>query len=244
MRAVLFDLDGTLLDVDTDRFMERYFAALKRVRVPGFDGDIFAAVVEGTRVMMRPHEGVTNEDAFWGRFSEVTGGPKADFEPHFARFYEDVFPTLREGAGPCPQRPRGRSRRRWTWAWASPSQRIRCSPGWRSTIGSPGRAFPTSRPGCTSRPTRRRRRASRSPATSRRPPRPSERVPRNASWSVTTPRWTCRRRRPGMRTFYVGPDRHAAADERGTLGDLAEMLGERCERGPVPLRARACTTWA
>jgi FMN phosphatase YigB (HAD superfamily) len=28
----------------------------------------------------------------------------------------------------------------------------------------------------------------------------------------------------GMRTFYVGPDRHAQADDRGSLADLVQMI--------------------
>ena len=102
MRAVLFDLDGTLLDIDTGAFMARYFEAVGRVTVPGWRGDVLQALLAATRDMTLEHAGRTNEVVFWERFAELTRMDRASWEPVFASFYDDVFPTLRCGAGPAP----------------------------------------------------------------------------------------------------------------------------------------------
>ena len=223
MRAILFDLDGTLLDLDTGRFMQRYFAALRQVRVPGFNGDIFSAVVEGTHVMTRPHAGVTNEDAFWGGFGEVTGGRKEEFEPYFARFYVEVFPTLRGGAGPSPHArevvqtaldlglgvaiatnplfPRMAIDHRISWAGLSDLvPRLHVTSYENSTACKPLGGYFTE-------------------TASALGARPEECLMVGDDAELDLPAAMT-----GMRTFYVGPDPDAAADGRGTLGDLVCML--------------------
>ena len=102
MRAVLFDLDGTLLDVDTGAFMRRYFEALRSFPVTGWDGDLLEAITTATESMMGQHPGVTNADVFWADFSQITGHGREEWEPVFDVFYRDWFPGLRESAGPAP----------------------------------------------------------------------------------------------------------------------------------------------
>ena len=102
MKAILFDLDGTLLDLDTGDFMQRYFRALRQIETPGWEGDLLDAVAIGTEEMMGRHPGRTNEDVFWERFVEITGRPQHEWLPIFATFYQGAFTSLRQGAGPSP----------------------------------------------------------------------------------------------------------------------------------------------
>jgi len=101
IRAVLFDLDGTLLDIDLDGFLREYFSALGPVlaeltgsTVPA---DAISAVIESTNAMCMPHPGKTNRDVFHGRFLDLTGTDLDD--PVIAsavnRFYAETFPSLR-----------------------------------------------------------------------------------------------------------------------------------------------------
>jgi FMN phosphatase YigB (HAD superfamily) len=104
VKAVLFDLDGTLLDIDIDAFLGQYFTALGPVVVEVIGGDPqsgIRAIMAATREMIASHPGRTNEEVFAEAFSAVTGvelGPES--WARFDRFYEDVFPTLRGTIGP------------------------------------------------------------------------------------------------------------------------------------------------
>lgn len=105
--GVLFDLDGTLLDIDIDGFLGDYFGALGPIvsDVLGDGGEPAAAlraVIESTSAMVAPHPGRTNREVFNERFAELTE-VNLDLEAYalpFERFYAEVFPTLRKSIGP------------------------------------------------------------------------------------------------------------------------------------------------
>jgi HAD superfamily hydrolase (TIGR01509 family) len=102
MQAVLFDLDGTLLDVSMDAFLNRYFSALRVTVAPRYPGiDLVEAVLDATRTMQRPHAG-TNREAFYRRFQARTGIDLTEDWRVFEDFYRDIFPRLGEGYGPNP----------------------------------------------------------------------------------------------------------------------------------------------
>jgi HAD superfamily hydrolase (TIGR01549 family) len=101
LSGVLFDLDGTLLDIDLNSFFREYFAALGPVVAEALGGTGHAqrgldAVLEGTRAMSLPHAGSTNQEAFNARFNELTGAnlDLDEYAQAFERFYADVFPSL------------------------------------------------------------------------------------------------------------------------------------------------------
>jgi len=107
VRAVLFDLDGTLLDLDLDAFLVRYFAALERAAAPlaertGASGSFMAAMGEATRAMMKRHPGRTNQSVFYDELLRRTGIDLAEHWPLFEAFYADVFPRLADTAAPAP----------------------------------------------------------------------------------------------------------------------------------------------
>lgn len=108
LKAVLFDLDGTLLDIDLDMFIREYFAALGPVVAEVLGSataeEGLAAVVAGTQAMSIPHPGITNREAFNAQFHAMTGADLdlEEFALPFERFYREVFPGLRRDFGPVP----------------------------------------------------------------------------------------------------------------------------------------------
>ena len=101
MRAILFDLDGTLLDIDLGVFLRRYFESLGSVVQRHFpDGDVMRAILDSTGAMQRPHPGRTNREVFYADFQERTGVDLDASWDVFETFYRDRFPSLGEGYGP------------------------------------------------------------------------------------------------------------------------------------------------
>lgn len=104
--AILFDLDGTLLDIDMDRFLAGYFAAMEgQAREQGLEGaeKLVAAVWKATEVMVRdvdPRR--TNrevfEEAFFARFPQ----PPQVMRPFFERFYATAYRELGRYCRPFP----------------------------------------------------------------------------------------------------------------------------------------------
>lgn len=105
LSGVLFDLDGTLLDIDLDSFFREYFSALGPVLAEAIGGDVrggLDAVLEGTQAMSLPHPKSTNREVFNVRFHELTGSDLDldEYARPLERFYRDVFPSLRGSMGP------------------------------------------------------------------------------------------------------------------------------------------------
>jgi len=106
VRAILFDLDGTLLDLDLGAFLGRYFVALELASAPlssdrGGRGEFMQALHRAVGMMMEPHPGRTNRDVFFEDLLRRTGVDLNEHWPVYERFYRDVFPTLSDSAGPA-----------------------------------------------------------------------------------------------------------------------------------------------
>jgi len=104
VQGVLFDLDGTLLDIDLGDFLSRYFDALGPVisEITGLDAATsLDAVMRATEQSCLPHPGRTNEAVWAEHFAELTNRAlgAADWL-RIARFYEDDFPALQASALP------------------------------------------------------------------------------------------------------------------------------------------------
>jgi len=105
VRAILFDLDGTLLDLDLGAFLKRYFAALDAASAQLAErcapGVFMPALHAAVGAMMEPHPGRTNRDVFYDDLLARTGVDLNEHWSVFELFYRDVFPTLGDTAGPA-----------------------------------------------------------------------------------------------------------------------------------------------
>ena len=101
IKAVLFDLDGTLLPMDNDEFTKSYFKLLAAKLGPlGYDAqELVSAIWDGTAAMVRNDGSCTNEQAFWGRFSAVMGERALRDKPVFEDFYRNEFNNARAFCG-------------------------------------------------------------------------------------------------------------------------------------------------
>ncbi|MBR2727546.1 MAG: HAD family hydrolase [Solobacterium sp.] len=105
MKAVLFDLDGTLLPMDNDVFTRVYFKHLARSAYAwGFtDSEAFIrAIWHGVAAMVGNDGSRTNMDAFCASFEKDTGCSIPDVLEHFSYFYEHEFHQAKEATSPAP----------------------------------------------------------------------------------------------------------------------------------------------
>ena len=93
IKAVLFDLDGTLLPMDQDAFVHGYFKYLVKKMAPyGYDPDgLVKAIWKGTGAMVKNDGSRKNEAVFWDAFAEVFGEQVREHEPVFYDFYAHDF---------------------------------------------------------------------------------------------------------------------------------------------------------
>ena len=107
LRAVFFDLDGTLLPMDENQFTEIYFGLLyKYVKDLGYQKDELISVIwEGTKAMYKNDGSMTNCDAFWKFFEEHYGKERLTDKEIFDRFYVTDF---EKSKGVCDDNPLAR----------------------------------------------------------------------------------------------------------------------------------------
>lgn len=105
IKAIFFDLDGTLLPMNMDVFIKSYFGRLARYLVPhGFEPDALVdAIWRGTAAMVKNDGSITNEERFWRTFAGIFGEEARAKEPVFERFYHDEFPKVKESCGFDPE---------------------------------------------------------------------------------------------------------------------------------------------
>lgn len=98
LRAILFDLDDTLLSNDMDTFLPHYLKLISAYARDTYDpAQLVQDLLAATQVMMDDSDPtVSNEDAFWDRFSQLTGFDRAEMIPFFTRFYLTRFDDLQK----------------------------------------------------------------------------------------------------------------------------------------------------
>ena len=104
VKAVLFDLDGTLLPMDQDAFMKYYFGGLvKRLAPFGYESKpLIDAVWAGSVAMVKNNGDRTNEAVFWDKFAELLGDEIRAYEAELADFYKNEFSAARAACGENP----------------------------------------------------------------------------------------------------------------------------------------------
>src|SRR5690606_7203935 len=96
--------DGTLLDIDMDRFMGPYVDALS-ASVPRWlePGRFTGALMEATAAMVRSSDRTrTNETVCGEAFETRTGVDRRELAEPLERFYREAFPRLSSLSRPVP----------------------------------------------------------------------------------------------------------------------------------------------
>lgn len=108
MNTVLFDLDGTLLPMDLDDFMQAYFGAIgKKGAENGYDPkELVAGVWAGTKAMMKNNGTETNETRFWNTFAQVMGEHVLSDRDMFDSFYDNEFCRIGDAVTADPRTDR------------------------------------------------------------------------------------------------------------------------------------------
>lgn len=103
--TILFDLDGTLLPMDQDRFTEAYFKMLTKKLLPhGYEPKkLIDSIWVGTAAMVRNTGQQTNEEAFWKKFTELNGEQVLADKPLFEEFYQKDFQQVKDFCGCNPK---------------------------------------------------------------------------------------------------------------------------------------------
>ena len=105
MKAVLFDMDGTLLPMDQDQFVNGYFQFLCRKMQPyGYEPKtLIKHVWGGTAAMVKNDGSRTNEEAFWAYFTGIYGEGAREHIPVFESFYANEFEQAQQFCGYTPK---------------------------------------------------------------------------------------------------------------------------------------------
>jgi FMN phosphatase YigB (HAD superfamily) len=104
IRAVLLDLDDTLLRNDMAGFLPTYLQSLGRAMADLVDpGRLSAEVMAGTRDMLvnlDPRR--TLQEVFAARFYPAMGWDEAEVRPRLDDYYQRIFPELQQQTAPIP----------------------------------------------------------------------------------------------------------------------------------------------
>lgn len=103
-KAIFFDLDGTLLPMELEDFLDTYFEVLAKCAVRhGYDPAAFSRAVGTSVGAMAKHEpGILNADAFWESFQREWGCAGDAELAFFDDFYENDFNQVGAGIEPNP----------------------------------------------------------------------------------------------------------------------------------------------
>ena len=104
IKAVLFDLDGTLLPMDEEYFKKIYFGEVyKKIAYLGYTLDELLKVIwYGTKAMIQNDGSQINEELFWKKFIEVHPDRLEENKENFVDFYSNIFPSLGHTCGYQP----------------------------------------------------------------------------------------------------------------------------------------------
>lgn len=107
--AILFDLDGTLLNIDMELFLGQYFKKMQEMAgVWGYHeaGRMVEQVFKSTGVMIANRDpGLSNEEIFMKDFLSNWKYPEDEMRGFFDTFYASAFPGLRRYCEPFPGIP-------------------------------------------------------------------------------------------------------------------------------------------
>lgn len=99
--TVFFDLDGTLLPMDQDAFLDAYMGALAVKMAPyGYDSKLLIkSIWKGTGAMVMNDGSTRNDAVFWKTFSSAMGRDAEADEAVFLDFYANEFQNVAKACG-------------------------------------------------------------------------------------------------------------------------------------------------
>ena len=100
-KAILFDLDGTLLPMDQEVFVKDYLGRMAIFLAPhGYDPQsLIKAVWAGTGAMVKNDGKALNEDVFWYVFNSILGRDAKQDLALFEEFYRTEFQKAKDSCG-------------------------------------------------------------------------------------------------------------------------------------------------
>lgn len=101
IKAVLFDLDGTLLNMDQDEFVRLYFKYLAKHLAPRkYEPEKLLKVFwAGVNAMVTNDGSMSNEEAFWKVFVGAYGKESENDKEYIGEFYKNDFNKVQEICG-------------------------------------------------------------------------------------------------------------------------------------------------
>lgn len=99
--TILFDLDGTLLPMEQEAFVQAYFGPLAAKMAPlGYaPEELIGAIWSGTAAMVQNDGSATNEAVFWREFCRIFGADARKDEPVLDEFYRTDFIAAKSACG-------------------------------------------------------------------------------------------------------------------------------------------------
>jgi len=96
LQAVLFDLDGTLLQINSNAFIRKYLQEVSKAMVALIEPELLTkTLVASTDVMVQDRlEQRTNAEVFWADFTLRTGKSFEELCPYFEEYYANQFNKL------------------------------------------------------------------------------------------------------------------------------------------------------
>lgn len=101
LRYILFDLDGSLLPMDQELFIQDYFRRIASFVAPhGLEPKKFVqSIWQGTASMIQNDGKQTNEAVFWNTMEDIYGIEIRQCEPILEEFYRKEFPLVQNVCG-------------------------------------------------------------------------------------------------------------------------------------------------
>lgn len=102
--TVLFDLDGTLLPMDQENFVKKYFGTISAKLAPyGYEPQkLIDCIWRGTAAMVMNDGSRKNEDVFWDVFAKIYGNNALKDKDIFDSYYTKDFLEARSVCGYAP----------------------------------------------------------------------------------------------------------------------------------------------
>jgi FMN phosphatase YigB (HAD superfamily) len=102
--ALLLDLDGTLLDLDGDAFLESYTEVVADAMTPVVERQVFLDTIMSAviPVMVTPHPGERNRDVLWNGLAHALNTPREFLEARLEALLSGDLSRIHPGGAPRP----------------------------------------------------------------------------------------------------------------------------------------------